>query len=187
MHNTCGCNTTPCCCKPKRGPIGPVGPPGIQGNPGLPGATGATGPTGPQGPIGTGDFIEIGTFTINSTGTIATGGVLTNPGNTPTLTITTVHQMKFLYLYFYETVSPGTSVYSDGRSNGPTLNICTGTKVNGQIGSDPNTVLNIQSGLPLFNGWIGTVSAITPTSYSILFSRVGAGLNCTGKWQAITY
>ena len=42
---SCNCNSSPCCCNPKRGLTGPIGPAGIQGNPG---------PTGPQGPAGTG-------------------------------------------------------------------------------------------------------------------------------------
>jgi len=46
---SCNCNSTPCCCNPKRGKAGPIGPPGIQGNPGREGSTGPQGPTGPAG------------------------------------------------------------------------------------------------------------------------------------------
>jgi len=45
---SCNCNSTPCCCKPKRGIAGPIGPAGIQGNPG------PIGPAGPQGTPGGG-------------------------------------------------------------------------------------------------------------------------------------
>lgn len=50
---SCNCNSTPCCCNPKRGKEGPIGPAGIQGNPGFIGPTGYTGATGPaSGPTG---------------------------------------------------------------------------------------------------------------------------------------
>jgi hypothetical protein len=48
---SCNCNSTPCCCNPKRGLTGPIGPPGIQGNPGQRGAQ------GPIGPPGSGGFV----------------------------------------------------------------------------------------------------------------------------------
>ena len=55
---SCNCNSTPCCCNPKRGLTGPIGPPGITGSPGATGPTGPQGPTGSQGPAGAG-FLEV--------------------------------------------------------------------------------------------------------------------------------
>lgn len=187
MCNRCGCNTNPCCCNRAAqqivGPPGPMGFQGPQGPMGQTGPMGLPGIPGPTGPAGIADFIEDGSFTLNAAGTVGTGGVLTNPGPNPTLTITTIHQPKLVHTMCY--VTQLSSGYSDGRGVAGSLNVCTGGRVNGAAGSSASEAINISNVIPA-DGWTGIVSAFTATSFSITFTQVGAGLPLEGTFHTIT-
>lgn len=136
--------------------------------------------------------IESGIFTLNGAGTVATGGVLTNPGVTPTLTITTIKKLKLWHGVVFQTLAPENN--SRGISDSVIQN-CTRTDVVSQPSPpappgiidtrsvvDNSNCINVSlSG----NNWLGLITAISDNSYSITFTRGGIGSDITGQWHGI--
>jgi len=128
--------------------------------------------------------IESGTFTLAADGLSATGGVLTNPGATPTLEITTTKKLKLWQGICIKTGQPVN--YSDGRSDGIIQN-SNGAGINGStVSVDSSNCIHVQEGNP-GDQWVGQIllADITDTSYKIKFTQVGSGLAITGQWHGI--
>lgn len=128
--------------------------------------------------------IEEGEFTLAADGMSATGGVLVNPGPNPSLQITSIKQLKLLFMQGYITGN-SSGGFSYGQATGA-IQFCNGKGVDGNAsGSNPTFFIGVQD-LIGPDGWSGVLSAINADSFVITFTQIGNGLAISGKYHAIT-
>jgi len=118
--------------------------------------------------------IESGTFTLNAAGTVATGAVLTNPGASPILTITTTRELTLWFGIAVLNVS--TAAFSNGKSDGVNHSLSTGAE------AFLNACIKAQAGA---DGWSAIITTINPTSYVLAFTKAGAGADLTAQWHGV--
>jgi hypothetical protein len=94
--------------------------------------------------------------------------------------ITTTNRPKLL---FFNVVDNGSAAYSEGKDD---------LTVKNSISADSAGVVSADQGLSIKvidaagNGWTAEVNAITDTSFTLNWTKVGAGLNVIGQYHAIT-
>lgn len=145
---------------------------------------GEKGKTGDQGPPGPGPGIVDGNFTLNAAGTVATGGVLSNPGSTPTLLITINKAAKLVHFDCYNSgFSVHTNVGSYGKDD-KNKQDCVYFNDRPLVAADhSNSIIVVNNA---GNGWNGKITALNPTTFRVSFSKVGEGLDIVGQFHAIT-
>ena len=132
-----------------------------------------------------GGDIERGIFTLNAAGTVATGGVLTNPGANPTLTIPTTNKLRLAHFHTRDT---GLFLISSIGKDDLLLRDCVySLATDGSYSDIDNSIrIGFATLVSFPNGWTGRITAIGATSYAITFTKVGGGLDITGQWHGIT-
>lgn len=125
-----------------------------------------------------GVMVKSGSFTLSADGLTATGGVLTNPGANPTLTITTTSKIKLAHI----NVS-GTSFGSYGKDDG-VLADSINSNING-VGSNLSNSINVGLSGKVANGWTGKITQINQTSFNITFTQIGSGDSISGNYHLI--
>lgn len=108
---------------------------------------------------------ESKTITLNATGTVATGGTLSNPGLNPTITITTTKKLKLATFFAYSLTGQDFEKISTGYSDGTNQNCIDQFDVS--LSSRTNCI--VIAGTPT-NGIRGLITAINNNSFDITFT-----------------
>ena len=136
------------------------------------------------GGAGSPDFFESKTFTLSADGMSATGGVLSDAGVSPTLTISTTRELKLAHVHGQGISVMDVYAESLGVGNVGLNNCLGGGSLNG------NFCIHVQVGVAFGDGngaWQGYISAIRATEFDIIFSRpIGfGGISLTGQLHLI--
>lgn len=130
-----------------------------------------------QVPVSSGGVTVVGgTFSLAADGLSATGGVLSNPGTNPVLTITTTSKVKLAHFNVR-----GSGFGSYGKDDGVVADSIN-TNANGTQ-NDLSNSINAGASGKVGNGWTGKITQKTATSIAISFVQVGAGDNITGSYH----